>query len=88
MGFIDDQNSVSDYVKLPWNEEKIKSILSNYAVELNALNRVVKKLERDNLYEKYAKVIHQQEKKGWITEQINIAPDRFKDCLDTSLSSY
>lgn len=52
------------YAKLPWNEEKIKPVLSNYAVELNVINRVVKKMEQDNLHEKYAKVIHQQEKRG------------------------
>lgn len=66
------------YVKLAWDEDKIKSVPSNHAVALNVLNRVVKKLEQQNLYEEYAEIFNQQEEEG-IIEQIDVAPDKFED---------
>ena len=37
------------HVKLPWHEEKIKSVTSNHRVALSVLNRVVNKLEQTKI---------------------------------------
>ena len=49
------------HVKLPWHEDKIKSVPSNHRVALSVLNRVVNKLEQQKLLNDYVEVFHQQE---------------------------
>ena len=66
------------HIKLPWHEEKIKTVPSNHAVALSVLDRVVKKLDKQNLLDDYNKVFKEQEKKG-IIERINVKPEEFND---------
>ena len=63
-------------VKLPWHEEKIKTVPSNHAVALSVLDRVVTKLDKQNLLEDYSKVFKEQEKEG-IIERIKVKPEEF-----------
>ena len=44
------------YVSLPWDKEKFKLVPSNYEISLSVLDRVVKKLEKQNLLLKYNQV--------------------------------
>lgn len=74
--FIDN----SYYVKLPWIEERISSVPLNHAVALGVLNRVIKSLEKRNLFDEYAKVFREQEEEG-IIERIHVTPDNFKDYI-------
>lgn len=47
------------YVKLPWDVDKIKSVSSYHAISFNVLNRVVRRLEQQNLYDEYAEIFKQ-----------------------------
>ena len=64
------------HVKLPWHEDKIKSVPSNHRVALSVLNRVVNKLEQQKLLYDYVGVFHQQEREG-IIERFEVAPEDF-----------
>ena len=64
------------HVKLPWHEDKIKSVPSNHRVALSVLNRVVNKLEQQKLLNDYVEVFHQQEREG-IIERFEVAPEDF-----------
>ena len=66
------------HVKLPWHEDKVREVPSNYDVALSVLNRVVKKLEQQNLLSEYLEVFKQQEKEG-IIERFEVSPDDFGD---------
>ena len=73
-------NDGSYSVKLPWHEDKINSVPSNHEVSLSVLNRVVNKLERQNLFEDYAKVFKEQEQEG-IIERFEVSPEKFNDYI-------
>ena len=64
------------HVKLPWHEDKIKSVPSNHRVALSVLSRVVNKLEQQKLLNDYVEVFHQQEREG-IIERFEVAPEDF-----------
>lgn len=53
-------------VRLPWHEDKLKQVKSNHHVTMKILDRVVRNLEKKNLYEEYIKVIEDQEREGII----------------------
>ena len=53
---IDDKYNVN----LPWYEEKVGSLKSNFEVCCKVLDRVVTNLKNKNLYDEYLKVIQQQ----------------------------
>jgi len=57
-------------VNLPWLD-KIEEVKSNYEVSLAILNRVIDKLKRDNLYDRYNEVFVKQLAEG-IMEEIPI----------------
>ena len=54
------------HVALPWHEERIESVPSNYHVALAALHRVLKNLKSRDLLDRYDSVFKQQEKEGII----------------------
>ena len=58
-------------VELPWHET-VAQVKSNYHVSLCILDKVVSKLEKDGLHNKYNSVIEQQVADG-ILEPINLA---------------
>ena len=59
------------FVNLPCNEDKLLEVSSNYQVVLNVLDRVVTKLEKQNLYDNYCKVFLDQGSEG-IIEGIDV----------------
>ena len=61
------------HIKLPWHEDKIKSVPSNHRVALSVLNRVVNK---QKLLNKYMEIFHQQEHEG-IIERFEVVPEDF-----------
>ena len=64
------------HIKVPWHEEKIKSVPSNHSVTLSVLNRVVNKLEQQKLLYNYMEVFHQQEREG-IIERFEVVLEDF-----------
>ena len=60
-------------VKLPWHEDVLEKVPSNHNVALTVMDRVSKKLEKDNLMGDYVKVFKQQEEEG-IIERIEVDP--------------
>ena len=52
------------FVKLPWHENKINQVPSNYQVALKALDRTVKQLEPKQLTDQYFNCFFEQEKEG------------------------
>ena len=64
------------FVDLLWNEDKLIEILSNHQVALNVLDHAVIKLEKQNLYDGYCKVILDQESEA-IIKRIDVYPDDF-----------
>ena len=66
------------YVKLPWHD-LIESVPLNHEVALSVLDRVVSKLEKQNLLKDYADVFRQQEE--GITERIEVSPDEFNNYI-------
>ena len=63
-------------VKLPWHEDKLKDVPSNYNVSLAVLDRVYKKLEKQNLVQDYVDTFLQQEKDE-IIERIVVKPEDY-----------
>ena len=51
----------ANFVKLPWNEDKIKSVPSNHQVALKVLDRTILSLEKKKLDKTYNDIVHQQE---------------------------
>ena len=66
-------------VKLPWHEDVLEKVPSNHNVALTVMDRVSKKLEKDNLMNDYIKVFKQQEEEG-IIERIEVDPQKYADC--------
>ena len=64
------------HVELPWHEEKIKTVPSNFPVALKVLEKTDKYLESKNLIKKYNDVFYQQESEG-IIERIKVIPSEF-----------
>ncbi|KAL7630818.1 UNVERIFIED_CONTAM: hypothetical protein RMT77_018969 [Armadillidium vulgare] len=64
------------HVTLPWKQELIKRVPSNFDISLKVLNRVYNKLNSQNLVTAYNEVFEQQQKDG-IIEEINV-PDHKK----------
>ena len=60
-------------VKLPWHEDVLEKVPFNHNVALTVMDRVYKKLEKDNLMDDYIKVFKQQEEEG-IIERIEVDP--------------
>ena len=65
-------------VKLPWHEDVLEKVPSNHNVALTVMDRVSKKLEKDNLMDDYIKVFKQQEEEG-IIERIEVDPQKYAD---------
>ena len=51
-------------VSLPWTE-KIEDVKSNFHISKAVLDRVVDKLNKDGLYDKYESFLNEQIKKGY-----------------------
>ena len=64
------------HVNLPWKKDVVDNVPSNHKVALSVLNRVVNKLEQNNLLDAYLKVFHTQLEDG-IIERINVNPEDF-----------
>ena len=65
-------------VKLPWHEDVLEKVPYNHNVALTVMDRVSKKLEKDNLMDDYVKVFKQQEDEG-IIERIEVDPQKYAD---------
>ena len=65
-------------VKLPWHEDVLEKVPSNHNVALTVMDRVSKKLEKDNLMDDYVKVFKEQEEEG-IIERIEVDPQKYAD---------
>ena len=68
------------YVKLPWHEDKINKVPSNFSISLSVLDRVVKKLEEENIYKDYLDVFLQQESEG-IIERFEVDPKDYNNYI-------
>ena len=64
------------FVKLPWINDKLKHVKSNYNIALAVLDRVVSKLKQQNLFNEYLDIFHQQETEG-IIERFYVQPEEF-----------
>ena len=64
------------HIKLPWYEDKIKSVPSNNRVAFSVVNRVVNKHEQQKLLNNYIEVFHQQKREG-IIERFEVVPEDF-----------
>ena len=68
------------YLDLPWYEDKIKIIPSNYQVALKVLDKTVKYLQSKKLYKEYNNAFYQQERAG-IIERIEVSPGKFSEYI-------
>ena len=64
------------FVKLPWHENKINQVPSNYQVALKALDRTVKQLDPKQLTDQYFNCFFEQEKEG-IIKRFEVSPKDF-----------
>ena len=64
------------YVNLPWKKDLVDQVPSNYNVALSILNKVVNRLEQNDMLAAYTKVFHAQLEDG-IIERINVNPEDF-----------
>ena len=64
------------HIKLPWHENKIKSVPSNHRVALSVLYRVVNKFEQQKLPYNNMEIFHQQECEG-IIERFEVVLEDF-----------
>lgn len=65
----------SYYVKLPWLKD-INKVQSNYKIALSVLDRVIKNLENNNLYNEYLSVFKEQENAG-VIEKFHVDPENY-----------
>jgi len=66
------------YVELPWHMDKLSRVRSNHAISIRILDRVVRRLKKEGVYQQYLEVFHEQERDGTI-EEIKVLPDQFED---------
>ena len=64
------------YVDLPWNENRVNRVPSNFHVALKVLDRTMTSLRKNKLDEAYNEVFFQQESIG-IIERLKIQPEEF-----------
>ena len=66
------------HVDLPWFEDKVKLVPSNYKIALKVLDKVTSFLQRENLTEKYEEVFNKQLEAG-IIEEIEVSPQDYEN---------
>ena len=66
------------YVDLPWLEDKVKLVPSNYKIALKVLDRVTSFLQKQNLVESYEEVFDKQLETG-IIEEIEVSPQDYEN---------
>ena len=64
------------YVNLPWYDDVIKNVPSNYNIAINILGKVVDKLKKNNMLEAYQNVFKKQLEDG-IIEKVEVDPNTF-----------
>lgn len=67
------------YIQLSWEDDKLSCVPSNHAVALRNLEHVVRRLEKNQLYQDYLKVFQEQERDGII--EIFVTPERFDEYI-------
>jgi hypothetical protein len=70
------------YVELPWYENIINNVKSNYKVALAISDRVILKLESQNLLSRYNEILKEQLKEG-VIERIYVKPEHYENFVWT-----
>lgn len=65
------------HVELPWHENILEEVPSNYHIALATMRSVHKRLERQGLSSVYGDVFKQYQREG-IIEAIQVTPENFK----------
>ena len=65
---------------MPWHADNLAQVPSHPAIALHILDRVVRRLEKEGLYQECMNAFLQQKQKG-IIEEIHVDPQRFGDYI-------